>query len=107
MSKLKEEEIAKRFAKYKPADFDNVFYDELNSILTEAFIQNKNDKAVTLNNKDNIVIAIAYIYICYGMFELKSAICTMLMPHVINKLISYEDVENALFVLELQQGIKK
>lgn len=98
MSLLYEEKIAKRFAKIKPADFD--FYTELDSVIREAFLFNKEGKPVEFWNKDQTALSIAYIFLCYGMFELKSTICTILLSLALEKLITRASVELAMSVME-------
>lgn len=99
MSLLYEEKIAKRFAKIKPADFD--FWSELDSALATAFFGKEKDNPATVKNYDKIAVSIAYIFICYGMYELHSTICACLMPKVLFKLVSKADVEEALIVMKL------
>ena len=99
MSLLYEEKIAKRFAKIKPVDVD--FYTELDSALVAAFFGEEKDNPATVKNYDKIVVSIAYILICYGMFELHSTICACLMSKVHFELVSKEDVEEALMVMKL------
>ena len=103
MAMLYEEKIAKRFAKIKPDDFD--FWAELDSALATAFFGKERDKPADIKNYDRIAVSIAYIFVCYGMYELKSTICACLMPKVLFKLVSREDVELALRVMEI--GAKK
>lgn len=103
MAMLYEEKIAKRFAKIKPDDFD--FWAELDSCLKEAVFVNRMGEPITNDNKDKIKIAIAFIFICYGMYEMKSTICALLVPQVLLKLTSRADVEQALLVMEI--GAKK
>lgn len=98
MSLLYEEKIAKRFAKIKPADFD--FYTELDSVIREAFLFNKEGKPVEFWNQDQTALSIAYIFLCYGMFELKSTICTILLSPALEKLITRASVELAMRVME-------
>lgn len=98
MSLLYEEKIAKRFAKIKPADFD--FYTELDSIMREAFLFNNEGKPVEFWNRDQTALSIAYIFLCYGMFELKSTICAILLLPALEKLITRASVELAMSVME-------
>lgn len=98
MTSLYEEKIAKRFAKIKPADFD--FYTELDSVIREAFLFNKDGKPVEIWNQDQTALSIAYIFLCYGMFELKSTICTILLSTALEKLITRASVELAMSVME-------
>lgn len=102
MAMLYEEKIAKRFAKIKPDDFD--FWEELDSALTTAFYTKEKSDLATVKNYDRIVVSIAYIFVCYGMYELHSTICACLMPKVLLKLVLRADVELALQVME--QGSK-
>ena len=103
MAMLYEEKIAKRFAKIKPDDFD--FWAELDSSLATAFFGKERDNPADIKNYDRIAVSIAYIFVCYGMYELKSTICACLMPKVLFKLVSRADVEQALLVMEI--GAKK
>lgn len=98
MSILYEEKIAKRFAKIKPADFD--FYTELDSVIGKALIFNERGQPITAANKDEIKLAIAFILVCYGMFCLKSSVCALLFPQVLERLITPASVELALAVME-------
>lgn len=95
---LYEEKVAKRFAKIVPKDFD--FWEELDSCLQSSVFFNDDGSPVTHVNKDEIKLAICYVLICYGMYELKSAICAMLVPQVLARLITPVSVELALLVLE-------
>ena len=98
MSLLYEEKIAKRFAKIKPADFD--FFTELDSVIREAFLFNKEEKPVEFWNQDQTALSIAYIFLCYGMYELKSTICAILLTPALDKLITRASVELAMSVME-------
>lgn len=99
MTMLYEEKVAKRFAKIIPKDFD--FWAELDSALATAFFGKEKDNPATVRNYDKIAVSIAYIFICYGMYVLKSTICACLMPKVLFKLVSKADVEEALMVMEI------
>lgn len=103
MAMLYEEKIAKRFAKIKPDDFD--FWAELDSALATAFFGKEKDNPADIKNYDRIAVSIAYIFVCYGMYELKSTICALLVPKVLFKLVSRADIEQALLVMEI--GAKK
>lgn len=102
MSQLFEEKIAKRFAKIKPSDFD--FWEELDSVLRYAFFVNKEGKPVDFYNKNENEIAIAYILTCYGMLELGSTICAILLPKIMLKLAGgYEKVDFVMSCLEMKE----
>ena len=68
MTMLYEEKVAKRFAKIVPIDFD--FWAELDSALATAFTGKEKDNPATVKNYDKIAVSIAYIFVCYGMYEL-------------------------------------
>lgn len=99
MTMLYEEKVAKRFAKIVPIDFD--FWAELDSALATAFFGKEKDNPADIKNYDKIAVSIAYIFICYGMYELHSTICACLMPKVLLRLVSKEDVEEALMVMKI------
>ena len=120
MAMLYEEKIAKRFAKIKPDDFD--FWAELDSALATAFFGKEKDNPADISpfiilssSRFTAVtslyflvsenVSIAYIFVCYGMYVMKSTICTCLVPKVLFKLVSRADVEQALLVMEI--GAKK
>ena len=98
MSLLYEEKIAKRFAKIKPADFD--FWSELDSCVKSAIFFDEDGKPIDYLNKDEIKLAIAYVLICYGIYEMKSTVCALLFPQVLERLISRASVELAMSVME-------
>ena len=98
MSLLYEEKIAKRFAKIKPADF--AFWSELESCVKSAIFFYEDGKPIDYLNKDEIKLAIAYVLICYGMYEMKSSVCALLFPQVLERLISRASVELAMRVME-------
>lgn len=99
MAMLYEEKIAKRFAKIKPSDFD--FWAELDSALATAFFGKEKDNPADIKNYDRIAVSIAYIFVCYGMYIMKSTICACLVPKVLLNLVSRADVEQALLVMEI------
>lgn len=98
MSLLYEEKIAKRFAKIKPADFD--FWSELDSCVKSAIFFNDEGKPVDALNKDEIKLSIAYVLICYGIYEMKSTVCALLFPQILERLITRASVEMAMSVME-------
>lgn len=98
MSLLYEEKIAKRFAKIKPVDFD--FWSELDSCVKSAIFFNDKGKPVDALNKDEIKLAIAYVLICYGIYEMKSTVCALLFPQILERLITRASVELAMSVME-------
>lgn len=104
MSLLYEEKIAKRFAKIKPADFD--FWTELDSCV-EAIFFYEDGKPIDYLNKDEIKLSIAYVLICYGIYEMKSTVCALLFPQVLERLISRASVELAMRVMEGRYGIQE
>lgn len=106
MGLLYEEKVAKRFAKIKPYDFD--FWEELDDLLLHTMLFNEKGEVIEAKNKDEAKLALAYIFICYGMYELKSMICAILMPQVILKLAGgREKVEEVLTIMEAVEKVRK
>ena len=100
-----EEKIAKRFAKIKPADFD--FWSELDSCVKAAIFFAEDGKPIDYLNKDEIKLSIAYVLICYGIYEMKSTVCALLFPQVLERLISRASVELAMSVMEERYEIQE
>lgn len=100
---LFEEKVAKRFSKLKPADFD--FWAELDDVLKYALFIDKENNPRTIYNFDKAACALAYIFLCFGMYNLKSTICAVMLPKVI-QLSSRDEVEATLTMLEHEKRKK-